>query len=191
MSNQKETFSYKGYFGSAEVSQEDECFAGQILYIDDLIMYEGDTYKELEQAFQASVDDYLAFCDEVGKEPQKTYSGSFNIRIGAVLHRQAVRTAALLDISLNEFVRNSIAEGVANGTARSSSRPLIYFGIPHFVSGMTAEGTSIGTSAGSTNFYTPTSNENASSGYSGLLSSTSPSTSQQLPSLKPQLRRVA
>jgi len=135
MSNQKETFSYKGYFGSAEVSQEDECFAGQILYIDDLIMYEGDTYKEFEQAFQASVDNYLAFCEEEGKEPQKTYSGSFNIRIGAVLHGQAVRTAALLDISLNEFVRNSIAEGVANGTARSSSGPLIYFGTPHFVSG--------------------------------------------------------
>jgi predicted HicB family RNase H-like nuclease len=112
MSAQQEFFSYKGYFGSAEVSHEDHCVVGQLLYIDDLVIYEGDTYDEIERAFQQSVDDYLQLCSEVGKEPQKTYSGSFNVRIGATLHLKAARAALRAEVSLNDYVRQAIAQSV-------------------------------------------------------------------------------
>ena len=55
MSTKSESFSYKSYFGSAEISHEDHCLVGQVLYIDDLVMYEGETFDELEQAFQSSI----------------------------------------------------------------------------------------------------------------------------------------
>ncbi len=115
MSAQQEFFSHKGYFGSAEVSHEDHCLVGQLLYIDDLVMYEGATYEEIERAFQQSVDDYLQFCSEVGKQPQKTYSGSFNVRIGAALHLKAARAALRTGISLNDYVRQAIAQSVEDG----------------------------------------------------------------------------
>jgi len=67
-----ESFSYKGYAGSSEFSHEDRCLIGQILYIDDLILYEGDNYDDLEKAFHSSVDEYLEFWQEVGKEPQES-----------------------------------------------------------------------------------------------------------------------
>ena len=114
MTIRSELLSYKGYVGSAEISHEDECLVGQILYIDDLVMYEGGTYSELKKAFEDSVDDYLELCAKVGKSPNKAYSGSFNVRIGPDLHSKAARAAADAGITLNDFVRNAVANSVAS-----------------------------------------------------------------------------
>ena len=119
MSTKIESFSYKSYFGSAEISHEDHCLVGQVLYIDDLVMYEGETFDELEQAFQNSVDEYLEFCQQVGKSPEKTYSGSFNVRIGADLHSKAARKASAFGISLNDFVREAVRSSLEGGGANT------------------------------------------------------------------------
>ena len=112
MSNSQNELSYKGYFGSAEISAEDKCLVGRILYIDDLVVYESQTYLELADSFKRSVDEYLAYCKEVGKEPQKTYSGSFNVRIGPALHSLTVKASSRLGSTLNEFVKQAIEKRV-------------------------------------------------------------------------------
>ena len=71
---------YKGYVGTAEVSFEDRCLHGELLFIDDLITYEGDTVDELELAFTAAVERYLAYCDETGKPRKITYKNDTKIR---------------------------------------------------------------------------------------------------------------
>jgi predicted HicB family RNase H-like nuclease len=99
---------YKSYYASVHFSSEDEVFHGKIIGINDLVNFEGTTVKELKGAFHEAVDDYLETCKELGKEPEKTYKGSFNIRISPELHRQAAQYALLRGISLNDFVRNAI-----------------------------------------------------------------------------------
>ena len=47
-----------------------------------------------------------------GKDPEKAYRGSFNIRISPELHRQAVRHALVENISLNQLIEKAIAEKV-------------------------------------------------------------------------------
>ncbi len=59
-------FSYNGYQGSAEVSREDDCLFGRILFVSDLITYEAQTVPALRQAFQAAVNNYLAQCAVLG-----------------------------------------------------------------------------------------------------------------------------
>lgn len=108
--------SHKGYKGSCEVSIEDDCLHGHILDIDDLITYEGNTVKELQSAFASAVDAYLTHCASIGKEPNKPYSGSFNVRTGPELHKAAVQHAREKGEKLNEFVRNAI-EAAIIGTA--------------------------------------------------------------------------
>jgi predicted HicB family RNase H-like nuclease len=76
--------------------------------IDDLVNYEGTSVKELIKAFQEAVDDYVETCQRLGKEPNKTYKGSFNVRIPADMHREAAIYAASKDISLNDFVKTAI-----------------------------------------------------------------------------------
>ena len=112
----KDVLSYKGYYGDINFSAVDDVFHGKLIGIDDLVTFEGDSVKQLKKAFRESVDDYLDTCKEIGKEPDKTYRGSFNIRITPELHRQAARFAALNDMTLNEFVKYAIDKMVSKPT---------------------------------------------------------------------------
>lgn len=105
-----ELFKYKGYFGSAEISKDDECLYGELLFIEDTITYESTTVKELEKEFQLAVDDYLEMCKIVGKEPRKPFAGSFNIRIGAELHKSLSVYAKARGISLNECIKEALRD---------------------------------------------------------------------------------
>lgn len=99
---------YKTYLATVHFSAEDEVFYGEIIGINDLVSFEGTTVKELKEAFHEAVDDYIATCKELGKEPEKTYKGSFNVRIPMELHRQAAIYASVKKISLNDLVRQAI-----------------------------------------------------------------------------------
>ncbi len=99
---------YEGYYASVHFSSEDDVFFGKILGIDDLVNFEGASVKELKKAFHEAVDDYLETCTELGKEPNKTYKGSFNVRIPTELHKSAAIFASINNISLNDFIRTAI-----------------------------------------------------------------------------------
>lgn len=99
---------YKGYFASVQFSAMDEVFFGKILGINDLVSFEGTTVKELKDAFEEAVEDYLETCKKLKKEPEKMYKGSFNVRISSELHRQAALVSAGKNMSLNDFVRYAI-----------------------------------------------------------------------------------
>lgn len=91
------------------ISTEDDLFFGKLLGIEDLVNFEGAPVKGLKKAFYEAVNNYLETCAELGKEPNKTYKGSFNVRISTDLHKAAAVYAASNNISLNEFVRAAIS----------------------------------------------------------------------------------
>jgi predicted HicB family RNase H-like nuclease len=72
---------YKGYLGTIEPDLETGELFGKLAFIRDLITYEAETLKTLEQAFQESVDGYLESCAELGKKPEQPFKEAF----GAVL----------------------------------------------------------------------------------------------------------
>jgi predicted HicB family RNase H-like nuclease len=98
----------RGYMAIVRFSEEDDCFYGKIEGIDGLILFEGQSVDELRRAFHEAVDDYLELCKMSGKKPQKSYKGSFNVRIDPELHREAARKSASMGISLNRFVQTAI-----------------------------------------------------------------------------------
>ena len=95
---------YKGYMGTIEVSLEDDCLYGEILFIKDTITYEASTVSKLETAFRNAVDDYLAFCEEEGVVPLKPASGTFQVRIKPEIHRGLMELAATKEVSFNSLV---------------------------------------------------------------------------------------
>lgn len=110
---------YKGYNGSIDVSIEDTCLHGKILFIDDIITYEGSTVEEITMSFKNSVDRYLEYCAKTGKPANKPYSGTFNVRVGQELHRKAVEIAHNNNITLNDFVAQSIRVAIEqNGVVK-------------------------------------------------------------------------
>ena len=107
MKSTKDYLEYKGYIGKIHYSQEDEVFFGTIFGIDDLVTFEGESVQELKNAFEEAVDSYLEMCEEIGKEPDKTYRGLFNVRIDPELHKQIAMEAVKRGISLNQFVETA------------------------------------------------------------------------------------
>ena len=103
---------HKGFTGSFEVSLEDDCIIGRVMFIDDIITYEGATVPELTLNFKAAVERYLAYCKKTGKAANKPYSGTFNVRVGPELHREAAIAANDASVNLNEFVATAISAAV-------------------------------------------------------------------------------
>jgi predicted HicB family RNase H-like nuclease len=104
----KDVLTYKGFMGTVHFSAEDKVFHGKIEGIDDLVTFEGHSVEELIKAFHNEVDDYIALCKEMGKEPIRSYKGSFNVRISPEMHRKAVERATKKGLSLNQFVQTAI-----------------------------------------------------------------------------------
>lgn len=104
----KNILQYKGYFAKIEYSAEDHLLYGKIEGIRDLVNFESESAQEIEQEFRNAVDDYLALCEELGQEPDKTYSGTFNVRISPALHRAIAIRAMKSGDSLNSTVEKAI-----------------------------------------------------------------------------------
>ena len=103
---------YRDYVGSVEFSEEDQVFHGKVIGIKDLISFEGDSVKTLTEDFHNAVDEYIDFCKKSGKQPEKPFKGSFNVRIKPELHRKAALEASARGLSLNAFVEDSINRNV-------------------------------------------------------------------------------
>lgn len=101
-------FQYKGYVGAFEFEQDDDAFHGEIVGIRDVVHFTGRSVDELRQAFREAVDDYLATCAEVGKVPEKPYSGRFMVRVSPEIHRLTETAAKAAGKSLNAFAAEAL-----------------------------------------------------------------------------------
>ena len=102
---------YKNYIGSVEFSENDGFFFGKVQGIRSLISYEGTNAVELISDFHGAVDDYLAMCEEEGKQPETAYKGSLNIRFhNSDTHRRAAIYALTHGQSLNSFIEDAVEE---------------------------------------------------------------------------------
>lgn len=113
--NKKSILEYKGYHTIIEFDTESLVLRGKIEGINDFIDFESDNPKMIEQEFHAAVDDYLEFCQEVGKEPDKEYKGTFNVRIRPDLHKKA----ALLALKNGESLNNTVEKAIEAYTDRN------------------------------------------------------------------------
>jgi predicted HicB family RNase H-like nuclease len=99
---------YKGYIGSVQFSADDNVFFGKIEGINDLVTFEGETVQELKDAFCYMVDEHIKDCEAENIPVEKSYKGSFNVRLTPDLHRRAAISAKMNGTTLNTFVKESI-----------------------------------------------------------------------------------
>ncbi len=99
---------YKGYRGRVEFDDEAGLFHGEVLDPKDGITFQGKSVEELEHAFRDSIDDYLAFCQERGEEPDKPFSGRLMLRLPPALHREVYVQARREGKSLNQWIADKL-----------------------------------------------------------------------------------
>lgn len=101
---------YKGYSGTVEYSEEDNCLYGKAIGMNkNSITYEGKTVEELKTDFESGIDIYLESCKERGIKPQKPYSGSLNIRIPSEVHSRLALKAQMTGKSINSIIKELLA----------------------------------------------------------------------------------
>ena len=104
----RDMMEHKGYYGSVHYNDDDRVFYGKLEFIRGLISYEGQDVESLHAAFEEAVEDYLELCSQQGREPDRPFKGSFNVRVGKELHRQAALMARQRGLSLNAFVIDAL-----------------------------------------------------------------------------------
>src|ERR1700730_15535692 len=85
------TMTHDGYVATVELDEEAGLFHGEVINTRDVLTFQGRTLDELKVAFADTIADYIDWCRERGKEPQRPYSGNFTVRISPELHRRVLR----------------------------------------------------------------------------------------------------
>ena len=79
---------FKGFEAKFEFDPVAKILHGRVLGTRSIINFQSDTLETVEQEFHASVDDYLAFCEERGVPRDKSYSGHIAFRTTPEIHRR-------------------------------------------------------------------------------------------------------
>ena len=102
--------SYKGYAARIDYDDADGIFTGRLAGIRDGVGFHADSVEALRAAFHEAVEDYLETCVQVGKEPQRAYSGQMMFRVRPEVHRKAALAAELSGKSLNQWAEEVLAK---------------------------------------------------------------------------------
>ena len=109
----KDILNYKGFIGSVHFSADDNTFFGKIEGINDLITFEGETVKELTDAFHYMVDEHINDCEAENIAAEKSYKGSFNVRVTPELHRRIAISAKMRGESINKFISETLSQSLS------------------------------------------------------------------------------
>jgi predicted HicB family RNase H-like nuclease len=101
---------YKGYTGSLQIDIEANLLFGRVIDLTDVITFQGATVEEARQAFHDSVEDYLAYCAELGQEPERPFSGKLLFRTTPERHRRIFVAASHQGKSVNAWIDEVLAE---------------------------------------------------------------------------------
>lgn len=103
---------YNGYHATVTYDADDEIFVGEVFGVADFLSFHGSSIQELKQTFANCIDNYLDVCRQAGKNPEREFKGSFNVRIPSELHKQIAMVAAQQKITLNQFVVNALSKSI-------------------------------------------------------------------------------
>lgn len=120
----KNILEYKGYHTIIEFDAETFTLRGKIEGINDFVDFQSNDITKVEEEFHKAVDDYLMFCEDVGKEPEKEYKGTFNVRIQPSLHRRLAMYASKVGESLNSTVEKAIQKYVETEESNCTGQPV-------------------------------------------------------------------
>lgn len=101
---------YKGYLGVVQFDDEAMIFHGDVIGIRDVITFRGISPKELKTEFERSVDGYLEWCQELGQEPERPFSGNIHLRMQPELHAQLAAEAKYKGLSLNHYINQTLSK---------------------------------------------------------------------------------
>ena len=112
---------YKDYYAKIAFDPSADAFHGRVLGIQDVIDFYGHTPEELRRELESSVEEYLAWCEEEGVAPEKTWSGKLTLRIKDDLRRQVSAAAEARGESINGWITSVLERETRRVLSESGS----------------------------------------------------------------------
>ena len=103
---------YKGYVTSIRYDSYLKHLYGKIEGISEFISFEAEPGQDIEEEFHRAVDDYLAYCEDEGIEPDKSYTGVLNVRLTPSIHRQVAMLARQAGLSINAYIKDTLEKRI-------------------------------------------------------------------------------
>lgn len=100
----KHDLTYKNYTATLEVDTKSGNICGRVAGIRDVITFQGETVAKATERFHQVIDNYLEFCQEVGEEPEKPFSGRLPYRTSSEKHRMIYLAAEQTGKSINSWM---------------------------------------------------------------------------------------
>lgn len=113
---------HKGYSAAIRFSEEDGVFVGRILGINDIVSFHGSSVTEIKRQFSIALDSYLSDCEEIGKEPERPYSGKLNLRLSPEYHKAIAFEAESTGQSINDVIILALQRTYIDGDAPTKRR---------------------------------------------------------------------
>lgn len=107
------TMTHDGYLATIELDEDAGLFHGEVINTRDVLTFQGRTLDELKTAFADTIADYVDWCLERGKAPEKPFSGTFSVRVAPDIHRRAAAAAAREGKSLNGFIADVLDQAAS------------------------------------------------------------------------------
>lgn len=101
-----------GYKAVIAYDAETELFRGEFIGLNGGADFYADNVAQLKKEGEISLNVFLEMCEKKNIEPFKQYSGKFNIRLSPELHKAAVMAATAENLSLNEWISQTLAKSV-------------------------------------------------------------------------------
>lgn len=96
------------FIASIEYDPDIDLFFGVVINLSSPITFYGKSTEELKHEFAESVQAYLDVCKERSIQPEKPFSGRFNIRMTPEQHRRYTYLAAAEGKSLNAWAIDAL-----------------------------------------------------------------------------------
>ena len=101
---------YKGYRAVIKFDADDSILVGEVIGVSDSLSFHATSSKEIVKVFHNSIDNYLALCKKIKKNPEKEYSGRFSVRISPESHKKIFLAAEEKGISLSRAIEDAITQ---------------------------------------------------------------------------------
>jgi len=116
-----ELMEYKGYTATVEVDLDAGILYGYVLGLQGGIDFQAENIADVRREFEASVEDYLAWCREEEREPEQPFIGKIVLRIEPKSHKEAALQAAREGVRLEDWLHSAVQEHLAT----PSSVPIV------------------------------------------------------------------
>ena len=94
---------YDGYVAEIAFDDSADAFHGRLVGLRDVMDFYGRTPEELRAAFREAVDDYRAWCEELGEAPESTAADGLTFRPSEEQRRRFLAAAATRRMSLDNW----------------------------------------------------------------------------------------